>query len=80
MDKAFIEVLVNFLYRHEFKHNHQEWIDSVKPVLSTALSSQLHETLETADVEIEKCKLIRNELRLALNSLLKVIYLSFNNS
>lgn len=47
----------------------------MKPVLVRSLSSQLHETLETTDIEIEKCKLIRNEMRLALNSLLKVIFL-----
>lgn len=47
----------------------------MKPVLAPALASQLHETLEAADIEIEKCKSIRNEMRLALNSLLKVIYL-----
>lgn len=47
----------------------------MKPVLVPYLSSQLHETLETTDTEVEKCKLIRNEMRLAISSLLKVIFL-----
>ncbi|KAH7528570.1 hypothetical protein FEM48_Zijuj05G0086000 [Ziziphus jujuba var. spinosa] len=63
--------IMRFLERHEFKHNHGEWINSVKPVLVPYLSSQLHETLETTDTEVEKCKLIRNEMRLAISSLLK---------
>lgn len=79
VDNVFIEVVLPFWHRHEFKHNHEEWINSVKPVLGPALASQVHETLETADIEIEKYKSIRNEMRLALNSLLKVIYLCFNN-
>ncbi|KAM1314985.1 hypothetical protein ACFX13_018925 [Malus domestica] len=32
--------VVQFLQRHEFRHNHGEWIDSVKPVLESATSAQ----------------------------------------
>ncbi|KAJ7975236.1 outer envelope protein 64, chloroplastic-like [Quillaja saponaria] len=63
--------VVRLLQRHEFRQNHNDWINSVKPVLDPAISSQLHETLEIEDIEIENCRLIRNEMRLAINSLLK---------
>lgn len=45
----------------------------VKPVLDPVISSALHEMPDIEDEEIESCKSIRNEIRSALNSLLKVI-------
>ncbi|KAM1398404.1 hypothetical protein ACFX2I_015861 [Malus domestica] len=63
--------VVQFLQRHEFRHNHGEWIDSVKPVLEPATSAQICGPLEASDEEIEICKSIRNELRAAVSSLLK---------
>ncbi|RVX18098.1 Translocon at the outer membrane of chloroplasts 64 [Vitis vinifera] len=57
--------------QHEFKHNHEEWINSVKPILDASISSQLHDVLEVADTEIENCQSARMEIRSALNSLLK---------
>ncbi|KAM7479639.1 hypothetical protein LguiA_027852 [Lonicera macranthoides] len=59
------------LQRHEFKHNHEEWVDSMKPTLDPVISAQIHEALEMADNEIENCHAVRYELRSALNSLLK---------
>ncbi|EXB80330.1 Translocon at the outer membrane of chloroplasts 64 [Morus notabilis] len=64
-------LLGKWLWRHEFRHNHEEWINMVKPVLDPVISSALHETLDIEDEEIESCKSIRNEIRSALNSLLK---------
>ncbi|RVW21395.1 Translocon at the outer membrane of chloroplasts 64 [Vitis vinifera] len=61
--------------QHEFKHNHEEWINSVKPILDASISSQLHDVLEVADTEIENCQSARMEIRSALNSLLKVLNL-----
>ncbi|PON79146.1 Amidase [Trema orientale] len=63
--------VMQFLQRHEFRNNHEEWINLVKPVLDPAISSVLHETPDTTGTEVENCKAIRNEMRLALNSLLK---------
>lgn len=47
----------------------------MKPVLDPAILSALHETLDTTGTEAENCKAIRNEMRSALNSLLKVTVL-----
>ncbi|XVF09459.1 hypothetical protein REPUB_Repub07fG0094500 [Reevesia pubescens] len=69
-----IRLLANvaqFLQRYEFKFKHEEWINSEKPVLDSAISSQIKETLAVTDKEIEICKSIRTEMRLAVNSLLK---------
>lgn len=60
-----------FIQRHEFKHNHAEWIDIVKPILDPAISAHVHETMDISDTEIENCQSVRNELRQAVNSLLK---------
>ncbi|KAF8389993.1 hypothetical protein HHK36_024513 [Tetracentron sinense] len=62
---------MQFLRRHEFKHNHEEWINSAKSVLDPITLAQVGETLELTDAKVDHCQLIRNETRLALNSLLK---------
>ena len=62
-----------FWRRHEFKHNHEQWINSVKPTLDPAVSAQIHEMLEMDDAELENCKSIRSEMRSAINFLLKVM-------
>lgn len=59
--------------RHEFRHNHGEWINLVKPVLDSATSAQICGPLDASDEEIEICKSIKNELHAAVNSLLKVM-------
>lgn len=66
-----------FKHRHEFKSNHKEWIESVKPTLESAISTEIQEVVEIEETEIENCKSIRNEMRSAINSLLKVIFLAY---
>ncbi|XP_021909346.1 outer envelope protein 64, chloroplastic [Carica papaya] len=63
--------VMQFIRRHEFQLNHGEWINSVKPALDPAISTEIQEKIELTDTEIENCKAIRNDMRLALNSLLK---------
>ncbi|CAL5371941.1 unnamed protein product [Camellia sinensis] len=62
---------MQLIKRHEFKHNHEEWISSAKPTLDPVIRAQIHESLEIEDKEIESCHTIRNEMRMALNPLLK---------
>ncbi|KAI8019953.1 Translocon at the outer membrane of chloroplasts 64 [Camellia lanceoleosa] len=62
---------MQLIKRYEFKHNHEEWISSAKPILDPVIRAQIHESLEIEDKEIESCHTIRNEMRMALNSLLK---------
>ncbi|GMP32929.1 hypothetical protein CsSME_00006464 [Camellia sinensis var. sinensis] len=62
---------MQLIKRHEFKHNHEEWISSAKPTLDPVIRAQIHESLEIEDKEIESCHSIRNEMRMALNPLLK---------
>ncbi|KAG8476630.1 hypothetical protein CXB51_030337 [Gossypium anomalum] len=64
--------VAQILQRYEFKCTHGEWINSEKPVLDSAISAQINETLDMTDKEIEICKSIRTEMRLAVNNLLKV--------
>ncbi|GMY23971.1 translocon at the outer membrane of chloroplasts 64 [Fagus crenata] len=63
--------VMHFIQRDEFKHNHGEWISLVKPVLDPSISAEIYETLESADTDIERYKSIRDEMRSAINSLLK---------
>ncbi|XP_044466681.1 translocon at the outer membrane of chloroplasts 64-like [Mangifera indica] len=63
--------IMRFIQRNEFKYNHEEWITSVKPTLDPTISAQIYDTLETSTTEIENCKSVRNEMRFAMNSLLK---------
>ncbi|PSR96523.1 Translocon at the outer membrane of chloroplasts like [Actinidia chinensis var. chinensis] len=62
---------MQLLKRHEFKHNHEEWISSRKPTINSVIAEQLHELPKTVDEDIDNCHTIRNELRAALNALLK---------
>ncbi|MBA0753822.1 hypothetical protein Gogos_021164, partial [Gossypium gossypioides] len=63
--------VAQILQRYEFKRTHGEWINSEKPVLDSAISAQINETLYMTDKEIEICKSVRTEMRLAVNNLLK---------
>lgn len=72
---SFLSISLTFGHRHEFQLNHGEWINSVKPALDPAISTEIQEKIELTDTEIENCKAIRNDMRLALNSLLKVMVL-----
>lgn len=68
-------ILSSYLYRHEFRFVHEEWINIVKPDLHPAVSADLYEKFEVSDVEIENTKSVRSEMRAALNFLLKVMIL-----
>ncbi|KAK2990883.1 hypothetical protein RJ640_002272, partial [Escallonia rubra] len=56
---------------HEFKQKHNEWIELAKPTLDSSIATQLLEMPEMASMEIENCHKVRNEMRSALNALLK---------
>ncbi|MED6168693.1 hypothetical protein PIB30_013883 [Stylosanthes scabra] len=64
--------IMQFLQRHEFRLVNEEWINAVKPYLHPAVSADLYEKFELSDVEVEHFKSIRNEMRAAIRSLLKV--------
>ena len=65
--------------RYEFRSNHEEWINTEKPILDPDLIAQMNEIMKTSDAEIELCKSIREEMRLAINSLLKVFFFKWYN-
>nr|GFC05938.1 outer envelope protein 64, chloroplastic [Tanacetum cinerariifolium] len=63
--------IMQLLRRHEFSHNHFEWISSAKPSLDPVISAQVHERLELTEIDIENIRSVKSELRSALNALLK---------
>ncbi|KVI04768.1 Amidase [Cynara cardunculus var. scolymus] len=64
--------VMQLLRRHEFSHNHFEWINKVKPALDPVISAQVQERLELSEKDIENFRTVRSELRSALNAFLKV--------
>lgn len=72
-------LLFNVLYfRHEFKNSHGEWITSEKPNLDTFVTEQMHDSLDITYSEIENIQRVRNDMKSALNALLKVCAFIFN--
>ncbi|XP_016477976.1 translocon at the outer membrane of chloroplasts 64-like [Nicotiana tabacum] len=63
--------VMHTLKRHEFKQNHLEWINAAKPNLDPVISAQMQGGPEITDSNIENCHAVRNEMRSALNDLLK---------
>ncbi|KAI3735694.1 hypothetical protein L6452_15202 [Arctium lappa] len=63
--------IMQLLRRHEFSHNHFEWINKVKPALDPLISAQVQERPELSEKDIENFRTVRSELRSALNTLLK---------
>lgn len=59
---------MRLLHKREFKDQHMEWINSVKPDVDARIVSSLS---ETGDLDIDSCQNARNEARLALSTLLK---------
>jgi len=56
------------LHKHEFKDQHMEWINSVKPAVDARIVSNLS---EDGDSDIDGYQDVRNKARLALGALLK---------
>ncbi|KAG2250391.1 hypothetical protein Bca52824_080527 [Brassica carinata] len=56
---------------HEFLQNHGDWINTVNPSIDPAVYSQLCKTPELTDEEIENLNAVRNQMRVAIGSLLK---------
>ncbi|KAL0788094.1 hypothetical protein Bca101_004340 [Brassica carinata] len=63
--------VMQLFQRHEFLQNHGDWINTVKQAIDPVISSQLSETPELTNEEIENLNAIRNQTRAAINSLLK---------
>ncbi|CAG7868211.1 unnamed protein product [Brassica rapa] len=63
--------VMQLLQRHEFLQNHGDWINTVNPSIDPAVYSQLCKTPELTDEEIENLNAVRNQMRVAIGSLLK---------
>ncbi|KAJ0232494.1 Outer envelope protein 64 [Hirschfeldia incana] len=63
--------VMQLLQRHEFLQNHGDWISTVNLSIDPAIYSQLCKTSELTDGEIENLNAVRNQMRVAIGSLLK---------
>lgn len=67
---AALSSAMRLLQRYEFKNNHGEWINAVKPDLGPGISERVSDALLTTEENIDICHSIIRELRDALTSLL----------
>lgn len=73
-----VEVMYSFCFtRYEFKTNHEEWINSVKPKLGPGSSAHVHAALNMTNENNKAIYKARAELRVTLHNLLKVNNMSF---
>ncbi|KAK4280692.1 hypothetical protein QN277_012280 [Acacia crassicarpa] len=63
--------VMQLIQRHEFRLKHEAWMNTEKPTLHPAISAQLQEKFEVSDADVENWKSVRNEMRIAVNSLMK---------
>ncbi|XP_047310947.1 amidase 1 [Impatiens glandulifera] len=58
------------LQRYEFKNNHGQWVNTVKPDLGPGLSERIWGAVSSTDENVDDCRLVISELRAALTNLL----------
>ncbi|XP_050260707.1 outer envelope protein 64, mitochondrial [Quercus robur] len=68
--KALSSVMVS-LQRYEFKTNHEEWVNSVKPKLGPDVSDRVLAAINTTHKNMKILYKVRTEMRVALQNLLK---------
>ncbi|KAL5211201.1 hypothetical protein ABZP36_022048 [Zizania latifolia] len=68
--KALSTVML-LLQRHEFKTNHEDWVNTVKPKLGLDISTRVLQAVNFTSDNIKSLYIVRNELRAALKNLLK---------
>ncbi|KAI3755293.1 hypothetical protein L1987_55089 [Smallanthus sonchifolius] len=68
--KALASAMI-LLQRYEFKTNHEEWINTVKPRLGSDVSDPIHAAITANHENIKAYYKVRTEMRAALRNLLK---------
>lgn len=68
--KALSTAMVS-LQGYEFKSNHEEWINTVKPRIGLGVSARVFAVINSTHDNIKELYKVRTELRAALNSLMK---------
>ncbi|EEC74029.1 hypothetical protein OsI_08982 [Oryza sativa Indica Group] len=68
--KALSTVML-LLQRYEFKTNHEDWVNTVKPKLGPDTSTRVLQAVNSKSDNIKSLYIVRNELRAALKTLLK---------
>ncbi|CAM0944083.1 unnamed protein product [Alopecurus aequalis] len=68
--KALCTVML-LLQRYEFKANHEDWVNTVKPKLGLEISTRVLQAVNFTDDNIKTLYIVRSEWRSALKNLLK---------
>ncbi|KAH0460879.1 hypothetical protein IEQ34_008454 [Dendrobium chrysotoxum] len=61
---------MRLLQRSEFKSNHEEWLNNVKPSLGPGISERVMEALTSTDDNLDSCRKFKVEFKAALTDLL----------
>uniref|UniRef100_A0A7N2MVH3 Amidase domain-containing protein n=1 Tax=Quercus lobata TaxID=97700 RepID=A0A7N2MVH3_QUELO len=69
--EANAKVALFLLHRYEFKTNHEEWVNSVKPKLGPDVSDRVLAAINTTHKNMKILYKVRTEMRVALQNLLK---------
>lgn len=65
---------MNILFRSEFKANHAEWVNTVKPNLGPGIRERVYEAIASEDGPMEDFHALKTEFKLALSALIKVTH------
>lgn len=63
---------MNILFRSEFKANHAEWVNTVRPNLGPGIRERVYEAIASEDGPMEDFHVLKTEFKLALSALIKV--------
>ncbi|GJM86888.1 hypothetical protein PR202_ga02787 [Eleusine coracana subsp. coracana] len=66
-----LSTVMMLLQRYEFKANHEDWVNTVKPKLGLDISTRVLRAVNFTHDNIKSLYAVRNELRAALKNLLK---------
>ncbi|CAD6217059.1 unnamed protein product [Miscanthus lutarioriparius] len=66
-----ISYAMRCLQRSEFKANHAEWVNTVKPNLGPGIRERVHEAIASEDGPMEDFHVLKTEFKLALSALIK---------
>lgn len=71
---------MNICFRSEFKANHAEWVNTVKPNLGPGIRERVHGAITSEAGPMEEFHVLRTEFKAALDALVKVLQNSESSS